>query len=92
MTQLVNLVVYGKVLFNIGIGAGNIGLGLIIIIIAYKKLHAVIGKKLAHFVAKLRRERFIMRKYQRGPADVFDDIRHGKGLAAARYAQQHLMP
>ena len=49
------------------------------------------GKNLAHFVAKLRSKRFIVRKNKRRTRPVFYDIRHGKRLAAARDAQKHLM-
>ena len=46
VAQLINLVVYIGVLFNIGVGAGEIGLRLVVIIVADKVLHGVVGEEL----------------------------------------------
>ena len=86
MAQFIDLVVDGKVFFDIGIGGGNVAFRLIIIVIRNEIFHAVFGEKFAEFVAKLRGKRFIVRDYQRGTIDVFDDVCHRKRFAAARYA------
>ena len=44
-TQLVDLIIDGGILGNIGIGRRNICLRLIVIIIGYKIFHRIIGKK-----------------------------------------------
>lgn len=71
MTKFVYFVVYFKVLFDIGIRAGNVRLRLIVVVIGHEKFHAVMGKKLAHFVAKLRRQRLVVRQNKRRTLDVF---------------------
>ena len=90
MTQFVDLVVDGEILFDISIRAGNVRFRLIVVVIGNEKLHAVLGEKLPELVAQLRGERLVVRDHERGAAAVFDDVRHREGLAAPRHAQKHL--
>ena len=90
MAQLFYLVVYGAVLFYIGIGAGNISLRLIIIIEGNKILHGVFREKLLEFAAQLRRKSFVVRKHQSGAVKPCNNICRRKGLAGTGNTQQHL--
>ena len=90
MPQFIYLVVYRKVLFYIGVRARNIRFRLIVIVIGNEKLHPVVRKKGAEFVAELRRKRFIVRDNERGTVYVRDDVRHRKRFARTRNAQKHL--
>ena len=90
VAQLVDLVIDGHILFYIGIRAGNVAFGLIIVVIGYEVLHPVVRKKLTELVAELRRERLVVRDDEGGPPHVFYDVRHRERLAAARDADEHL--
>ena len=90
VAQAVDLVVDGAVLFNIGIGAGDVGLRLVVVVVADEVLHRIVGEKRAELGAQLRRQRFVVRQHQRGAVALGNDISHGKGLAAAGHAQQGL--
>ena len=90
MAQTVDLIVDGAVLFNIGIGAGDVGFRLVVIVVADEVLHRIVGKKRAELGTQLCRQRFVMRQHQRGAVALGNDIGHGKGLAAAGHAQQGL--
>ena len=90
MAQFIYFVVNGDLFFDISIGPGDIGFGLVIIVIRYKIFDAVFGEKLPEFVAKLRRQSFIMSDHQSGFADASYDVSHGKSLTGAGNAQQHL--
>ena len=90
VAQTVDLVVDGAVLFNIGIGAGNVGLRLVVVVVADKVLYRVVGEKRAELGAQLRCQRFVVRQHQRGTVALGNDVGHGKGLAAAGHAQQSL--
>ena len=79
--QPVDLLVCRGVLLNIGIGVGNIGLRLIIVVIAYKILHRVFRKELLEFAAQLCRQCFIVRQDKRWAVHPGDNIRHREGLA-----------
>ena len=91
MAQALDLIIDGGILFDIGIRVGNICLRLIVVVIGNEVFHSVLRKELPELRAKLRCQRFIMGKNQRGSVAVGDDIRHGKSLAGAGDAKQHLI-
>ena len=90
--QAVDLLVGGGVLLDIGVGMGDVGLGLIVVVIADEILHGVVGEKLPELLAQLGRQRLIVGQHQRGALHLFDDLGHGVGLAGTGDAQQHLLP
>ena len=90
MAQAVDLVVYQCILFDIHILAGNVCLGLIIIVIGNKIFNGAVGKEFAHFRANLCRKRFVWLKYKRRSAGARYDVCHGKGLARTGDAKQGL--
>ena len=92
MAQLFYLIVDGAVLFDVGIGGGDIGLRLVVVVVADEILHRIFGEEFLEFAAKLGGKGLIVGQHQRGPVDALDDIGHGKGLAAAGYALQGLHP
>ena len=89
--QAVDLIVGGGVLGDIGIRMGDIGLGLIVIVIADKVFHRVVGEKLLELGAQLGRQGLVVGQNQGGPLGLLDHLRHGKGLAGAGDAQQDLL-
>ena len=91
MAQTVDLIVDRGILFDIHILAGDIRLGLIVIVVGYEKLNRGIGKELPHLGAKLCRQGLIGLQNQGGTVHSLDDVRHGKGLARARHAKQRLI-
>ena len=90
MAQTVDFIVDGAVLFNIGIGAGDVGFRLVVVVVADKILHRIVGEKRAELGAQLGCQRFVVGQHQRGPVAPGDDVGHGKSLAAAGNAQQGL--
>ena len=92
MTQLFDLVVDGAVLLDVGIGGGDVGFRLVVVVVADKVLHRVFREKLLELAAQLGRQRFVVGQYQGGAVQPLDDIGHGKGFAAAGHALQRLHP
>ena len=90
MAQLVDLVVDLQLLLDVGVGTRDVRLGLIIVVIADEKLHAVVREELAELVAKLRGEGLVVRDDEGGTLQFLDDVRHRESLAAARDAEEHL--
>ena len=88
--QAVDLLVGGGVLFDIGIGVGDVGLRLVVVVVGDKVLHGVIGEELAEFLAQLGGQGLVVGQHQRGAVDPLDDLGHGVGLAAAGDALEHL--
>ena len=91
MSQVVDFVVDGRILFNVGIGRWNISLRLIIVIIAYKILYGILRKDFAKFRTELCCKGFIVRNHQRGFLHFFNDIGYRKGFPRSGNAQKRLV-
>ena len=83
MAQFFNLIVDGAVLLNIGVGAGNVRLRLIVVVIAHKIFHRVVGEKAFKFGTQLCRQGLIVGENQGRPVEPGDDVCHGEGLTGA---------
>ena len=90
MAQAVDLIIDGAVFFNIGIGGGDVGFRLVIVVIAHKIFHRIIGEKSAHLGADLTGQGFVWFQNQCGAVALCNDIGHRKGFAGAGNAQQSL--
>ncbi len=53
MAQLVDLVVDGGVLLDVGVGGGDVGFGLVVVVVGDKILHRVIREELLELAVKL---------------------------------------
>ena len=91
VAQLFNLRIDVGILFDICVGARNIGLRLVVIIIAYEIFDCVFGEEFLEFAVKLCRKGFVVGNHQGGFVHLFDDTRHGKGLSRTGYAHQRLV-
>ena len=89
--QAVDLVVGGGVLGDVGVGMGDIGLRLVVVVVGDEVLHRVVGEELLELGAQLGRQSLVVGQHQGGALDLLDDLGHGKGLAGAGDAQQHLL-
>ena len=81
VAQPVQFTVHIGVFFNIGIGGGNIGLRLVVIVVGDEKLHGVVGEKLPELRAKLGGQGFVVGQNQGGPLHFLDDVGHGESFA-----------
>ena len=91
MAHAVDLLVDGGFLLDIGVGARDIGLGLVIIVVGDEIFDRVVGKEALELAVELRRERLVGREDQRRALGRLDHLRHGEGLARAGDAEQHLV-
>ena len=81
MAQPLDLVVDGAVLFDKGVRVGDIGLGLVVVVIGDEILHRVFREKLLELAAELGGQSLVVGKDKGGPVQPGNDICHGKGLA-----------
>ena len=91
VAHTVNLFVDCRIFFNVGIGFGNVGFRLVIVVVRNKVFHVVVGEKLLHFRVQLSRKDFIGRHNQGRTFALFDDFGHSIGFAAAGHSQQDLV-
>ena len=91
MTHLVDFFVNRGVLLHIGIALGDVGFGLVVIVITDEVADRVVREEFLEFIVELGRQGFIGRHHQRRSVQPRNDMRHGKGFARTGHAQQHLM-
>ena len=90
--HLVDLFVDVGVLGNVGVGLGDIGLGLIIVVVADKVLHGIVGKEPLQLTVELGCEGLVGGNDQGGLLHACDDVRHGEGLARAGDPKEDHVP
>jgi hypothetical protein len=86
----VDILVYGRVLLDIGVGRRNERLGLVVIVVADEVLDRVLRKEAFHLAVELRGERFVVRDDERRHAQPRDRVRDREGLPRARDAEKRL--
>ena len=86
-----DLLVDGGVLFDVGVGARDVGLGLVVVEIADEILDGVFGEELFEFGVELGGEGFVVRDDEGRAVEVADDIGRGEGFARAGDAEEGLV-
>ena len=79
------------VLGNVGVGGGDVGLRLVVIVVADEVLHRVLGEEALELAIELGRQGLVVDHDQRGLLDALDHVRERKCLAGTGHAQQHLV-
>jgi hypothetical protein len=90
MPHTIYLFIDRSFFFNIGIGLGQIGLGLVIIVIADKISHRVIREKRFKLIVKLGCKSFIMSEHQGRFLHLFYDVGNSISFSGSRYPEQSL--
>ena len=89
-THLLDVLVDGRVLLDEEVACGDVGLGLVEVVVGDEVLDGVLREEVAHFSVGLRGERLVGRHDEGGDAEPRDDVRHRVGLARTRHAEQRL--
>ena len=92
VTQPLDLVIYRRVLLDVGIGGRHVGLGLVVVVIRDEVLDSILGEELPELIGQLRGQRFIRRHHQCGPLQLLDRPRNGCALTRTSNAEQRLEP
>ncbi len=91
VAQPLDVLVDQRVLLDIRIGARDVRLGLVVVVVRDEVLDRVVREELLELRGELRRERLVVGHDQRRPLDLLDHVGHGEGLAAAGDAEQGLV-
>ena len=81
MTETIDFIIDGRVLFDICIGFLDICFWLIVIVIADKIVDSILWEKFSKFLTKLSSESFIVSNYESGALDFLNNICHCEGLS-----------
>ncbi len=90
-SQAVDVLVDGRVFFNVGVGGRNIRLGLIVVVVRDEILHRVLRKQRLVLRVQLGGENLVGREDQGGTIQRFQRLADRKGFPAAGDAQKDLM-
>ena len=90
-TQFINLFIYRGVLFNVSVCYRQVGFRLVIVVIADKIFHCIMGEKLFEFTVKLGSQSFVVGHDQCWPLYFLDHIGHGVGFPGSGHSQKGLV-
>ena len=90
VAHAVDLLVDRGSLLDIGVGARDVGLRLVVVVIGDEILDRVVGKEAPELAVELGGQRLVGREDQRRALGLLDHLGHGEGLARAGDAEQHL--
>ena len=91
MAKTIDLLVDLRILFNVGVRARQIGLGLVVVVVRDKILNSVVRKELAELITQLRGECFVVRDDKRRPLHILNHVRDSERLARSRHAVKCLV-
>ncbi len=90
MPQPVDLVVHRRVLLDVGVGRGDVGLGLVVVVVGDEVLHAVVREELAELVGELGRQRLVRGQHEGGLLHLLDRPADRGALARPGDAEEGL--
>ena len=90
MAHAVDLLVDGGFLFDVGVGARDVGFRLVVVVIGDEIFHRVVGEERLELAVELRRQSFVRREDQRRALRRLDHLGHGEGFARAGDAKKNL--
>ena len=90
VAHAVDLLVDRGFLLDKGVGARDVGLRLVVVVVGDEILDRVVREELLELGIELRGERLVGREDQRRALRLLDHLGHGEGLAGAGDAEQHL--
>ncbi|OPZ59386.1 MAG: hypothetical protein BWY88_00763 [Synergistetes bacterium ADurb.Bin520] len=88
--EFFDAIVHGGVLFDVKILGWNIGLRLIVVVVAHEVVHRIVGEKPPELAVKLGRQGLIVGEHQHGAMEASRQGGDGKGLTAPRHPEQRL--
>ena len=90
MAHAVDLLVDRGFLLDEGVGARNVGLGLVVVVVGDEILDRVVGEEFLELGIELRGERLVRRQDEGGALRLLDHLGHGEGLSGTGDAEQDL--
>ena len=89
--QAIYLFIDVGILLDVGVGLREIGLWLIVVVVAHKVLDRIVGKELAKLAVELGGQGLVVRQHQCWALNLGDDVRCHIGLARAGHPEQCLV-
>ena len=90
MAHAIDLFVDERILLDIGVGRRDVGLGLVVVVVADEEMDCVVGEKGLELAVELVGQRLVVSHDQGGALGLRNHMRHGEGLATSRDAEKDL--
>ena len=90
MPHAVDLLVDRGFLLDIGVGARDVGFGLVVVVVGDEIFDRVVGEERLELAVELRGQRLVRRQDQRRALRRLDHLGHGEGFARSRHAKKNL--
>ena len=91
VAELVELFVDVGVFFDVEVGAGDVGFGLVVVVVADEVFDGVVGEEFLELGGELGGEGLVVGYDEGGALEFLDDVGHGEGLAASGDAHEGLV-
>jgi hypothetical protein len=91
VAHLVDLLVDRGVLLDVGVRRRDVGLGLVVVVIAHEVLDGVLREQRFELLVELRRQGLVGGDDQGGTLDGLDDVGHREGLARTGDPEEDLV-
>ena len=89
--HLLDVVVDRGVLLDVGVGRGDVGFRLVVVVVGDEVLDGVVREELAHLPVELRGQGLVRSEHQGRPPCPLDDLRHRERLSGAGDPEQRLV-
>ena len=83
--------VHRGVLLDVGVRRGDVGFGLVVVVVGDEVLDGVAGEELPELAVELRGQGLVGGEHQGRSLDLLDDLGDGEGLARTGHSQQRLV-
>ena len=80
----------GRFLLDVRVGGGDVGFGLVVVVVADEVLDRILGKEAPELLVQLGGQRLVVHHDQGRPVHLRNGVRHREGLARSGHAEQHL--
>ena len=91
VAEFVQLFVDVGVFLDVEVGAGDVGFGLVVVVVADEVFDGVVGEEFLELGGELGGEGLVVGYDEGGSLEFLDDVGHGEGLAAAGDAHECLV-
>ena len=89
-SEAVDLLVDRGILLDEDVALRNVGLGLVVVVVADEVVDGVVWEEVAKLGVELGSQRLVVGEHERRPADLRDHVGHRERLAGAGHTHQHL--
>jgi len=90
--EALDLLVARRVLLDVGVARGNVGLGLVEVVVADEVLDRILREEALELRVELGRQCLVVADDEHRPLAPRDDVRHGEGLARTGNPDERLVP